>query len=1168
MEKKVYFKLHKVKKQWVTIAVTGLALGLSFASLGYVSAAEQTHPTSEPTVENSIQENAIDVVSSSTNEVITKPEENKSFDAPNTRENITETTSTESDLSTTEATVPETSTSEINSQQALRSEVSTVTSSEVVSSETSHSETNTAHEVEESPVISGGHYTSDDQGNWYYIKDGKALTGMQNIDNVNVYFDADGKQVKGDTRHVNGATYHFEKDSGRLTRNAFASDKNGNWYYLGHDGKALTGSQVIDNIPLYFYPNGVQAKDAFVILDGNSYYFQKDTGQLVRDRFWSDDDGNWYYSDKEGKLLTGEQTIDGFDMYFYPDGVQAKGEIVTIGIEPYYFDKDSGHKVINTDITINGKTYHAEANGLLIETEQKLPQLPLVSGGHFQEDSSGNWYYYTATGEKLRGWQNVDGVTLYFDEEGRQAKDGERIIDGFHYYFSHYSGAVKTNYWHTWSIEIRRWEPFAKTYNIYYGSDGRRYYGWHRVGDQLYYFDHTGRVENALTTFKGQDYLFDNHGKLVKDAFYIQSLRVFAGTLNTSYRSNKFGQVLTGEHHINGDDYYFSNSGSAVTAIVTKGGKDYYYFEGKLLKNYLGPLLVRQYMDDYTYYHGIVGTDKDGRVLTGVSTANNGKLYYFENKGDIYHERYIPQMVTVTTPTWKTIDGKLYHLEPSINRTYKSGRSRTYTVREEVDIINHGVRTKTDKIKRIIDDDFGNLYYLDENNDFYIGHLLPENTDLTKIEETVIQSDNKFYAFNRTSSLSETSPLTVSKTLVYNKKAYLIDDKGVATETKLTNRFEHDDAWNWYYFDNEGKAVTGLHSIDNVTLYFDKEGKQAKGRLVEIDGQTHYFDRDSGAMWTNRTLELNGIRYVIDQNGYVTMNKPGQFIQDKDGDWAYIKENGQLATGLQIINHQKYYFDPTGKQAKGKRLLLDGKYYFFDNDTGAMFVNKFHETGDYFSKKYTYFGEDGSQIFGWATIDGKRVYFKEDGYQVRNDRHKIGDFDYFFKKDGSMLANDIDGNYKYYYADKDGHLQFGWVNHNNETYYISPPWGAEDRTYLKTINEKTYLLGPKGRLLRNTATDTSTSWNGFCISDENGVVKTGVIRLEDNRLYYFNPEIYMTTPFSGEWAEFDGKLYHFEMPISVSPYSKGSPITTNTTLEKDGKTYIIDENGVATEKKD
>ena len=44
MEKKVHFKLHKVKKHWVTIAVTGLALGLSFAGLSYASAEEQPTP--------------------------------------------------------------------------------------------------------------------------------------------------------------------------------------------------------------------------------------------------------------------------------------------------------------------------------------------------------------------------------------------------------------------------------------------------------------------------------------------------------------------------------------------------------------------------------------------------------------------------------------------------------------------------------------------------------------------------------------------------------------------------------------------------------------------------------------------------------------------------------------------------------------------------------------------------------------------------------------------------------------------------------------------------------------------------------------------------------------------------------------------------------------------
>ena len=40
MENKVHFKLHKVKKQWVTIAVSGLALGASLVGVG-VSADEQ-----------------------------------------------------------------------------------------------------------------------------------------------------------------------------------------------------------------------------------------------------------------------------------------------------------------------------------------------------------------------------------------------------------------------------------------------------------------------------------------------------------------------------------------------------------------------------------------------------------------------------------------------------------------------------------------------------------------------------------------------------------------------------------------------------------------------------------------------------------------------------------------------------------------------------------------------------------------------------------------------------------------------------------------------------------------------------------------------------------------------------------------------------------------------
>ena len=76
MEKKVHFKLHKVKKHWVTIAVTGLALGLSFAGLNYASAEEQSTPVNEATVETIIKEGAIDVEAPATSEATAKPTEN------------------------------------------------------------------------------------------------------------------------------------------------------------------------------------------------------------------------------------------------------------------------------------------------------------------------------------------------------------------------------------------------------------------------------------------------------------------------------------------------------------------------------------------------------------------------------------------------------------------------------------------------------------------------------------------------------------------------------------------------------------------------------------------------------------------------------------------------------------------------------------------------------------------------------------------------------------------------------------------------------------------------------------------------------------------------------------------------------------------------------------
>ena len=102
MEKKVHFKLHKVKKHWVTIAVTGLALGLSFAGLNYASAEEQPTPVNEATVEAIIKEGAIDVDAPASNEATTKPTENTAATASSETATVSETPVASSEVASTE----------------------------------------------------------------------------------------------------------------------------------------------------------------------------------------------------------------------------------------------------------------------------------------------------------------------------------------------------------------------------------------------------------------------------------------------------------------------------------------------------------------------------------------------------------------------------------------------------------------------------------------------------------------------------------------------------------------------------------------------------------------------------------------------------------------------------------------------------------------------------------------------------------------------------------------------------------------------------------------------------------------------------------------------------------------------------------------------------------
>ena len=590
MEKKVHFKLHKVKKHWVTIAVTGLTLGLSFAGLNYASAEEHPTPVNEATVEAIIKEGAIDVDAPATSETTAKPAENTPTTASSEAATVSEAPVASSEVASTETV-----------SEKPSSEVTSTASSEVASPETVHSEVSASPEVVEKTVVTGGKYTSDDQGNWYYVKDGKVLTGLQTIDYVDVYFDADGKQVKDDTRQIDGSTYHFAKDSGQITRNAFASDKMGNWYYFGQDGKALTGKQIVDNFTLYFYPNGVQAKDAFVILDGNTYYFQKDSGQLVSNRYWSDDEGNWYYSDKDGRLLIGAQTVDFVNVYFYDDGVQVKGDFAPNG---HYYDKDSGALVTNRYVEKDGK-----------------------------------WYYVNDKGDKLVGQQTVDGVEVYFDKDGVQAKG--IFANANHFYDKETGAAVRDQI-----VEVD-----GKRY--YVGPDGRKVYsGTHIVhGEEVNLIVGDGHQAFGEFTYYADsgDYIgFD--GKKVTKAGFVKTKD------NHWYYLDGKGNKLVSVQVIDGELYYFGlPTRKYYYGMQSRGELIYAYYSDTIpnsshiyyLDEATGAALKNQYheWEGSWYYFG-----PNWYALTGEQTIDNVPVYFHSNgkqaKGELV-----------------TVDGKIHYYD-------------------------------------------------------------------------------------------------------------------------------------------------------------------------------------------------------------------------------------------------------------------------------------------------------------------------------------------------------------------------------------------------------------------------------------------------------------------------------------------------------------------------
>ena len=63
------------------------------------------------------------------------------------------------------------------------------------------------------------------------------MTGLQQIGQQTLYFDQDGKQVKGKVVYVNGANRYFDPNSGEMARNKWIQLEDGSWMYFDRNGR-------------------------------------------------------------------------------------------------------------------------------------------------------------------------------------------------------------------------------------------------------------------------------------------------------------------------------------------------------------------------------------------------------------------------------------------------------------------------------------------------------------------------------------------------------------------------------------------------------------------------------------------------------------------------------------------------------------------------------------------------------------------------------------------------------------------------------------------------------------------------------------------------------------------------------------------------------------------
>ena len=312
-------------------------------------------------------------------------------------------------------------------------------------------------------------------------------------------------------------------------------------------------------------------------------------------------------------------------------------------------------------------------------------------------------------------------------------------------------------------------------------------------------------------------------------------------------------------------------------------------------------------------------------------------------------------------------------------------------------------------------------------------------------------------------------------------------------------------------YENDGK----LFVRDEAT------GENLKGQWVTIDDNLYYAS-DYEFLWQNRTINMAGKNYYVDETGNVVK---GKVVYDENRDKYYYSdpETGAYVKGQWVnIGKKTYYASDYEYLWQNRTINMTGKNYYVGADCS---VTKGKVVYDKTRDRYYYGDSDtGAYVKGqWVEYKNNTYYASDYEYLWRNGSINMAGKNYYVDNKCRVVKNQIvydKSKDKYYYSGEDGaYVKGQWVDVDDKTYY------ASDYEYLhrnRFINQagSDYYVGDDCSIVKGKQTIDGTE---YYFDDETGALYAEGWYYVGDKLCYFKDKNYVMGP-----NLIDGRQYYFD----------------------------------------